>query len=90
MQFVDEKPFMRDWYGHYKRRVKLRRPQKVVVLDLGSFSFKCAAVHRRLSTVRTASTESVVAMVRSCILSCLRMSHTLLAISNLGLFLKTA
>ena len=65
MKLTDEKPFIRDWYGHYKQRVKMRQPQKVVVLDLGSFSFKCAAVHRRLSTVRTASIESVVATVRS-------------------------
>ena len=71
---TDDSPFMRDWYGHYKQRDKMRQPQKVVVLDLGSFSFKCAAVHRKRSTIKTASTESVVAMVSyTCAHQCLKL-----------------
>ncbi len=54
---------MRDWYGLYKQRVGMAQPQKVAVLDMGSFSFKCAAVHRQRSTVKTSICESVVAAV---------------------------
>ena len=55
--------FLKDWYGLYKQRVKMSEPKKVVVLDLGSYSFKCAAIHRGLCTIKTAMTESVVAVV---------------------------
>ncbi len=47
----------------YKQRVGMAQPQKVAVLDMGSFSFKCAAVHRQRSTVKTSICESVVAAV---------------------------
>ncbi len=54
-------------------------PQKVAVLDIGSFSFKCAAVHRQRSTLRTASCESVIATV-SIVLCQSAVSSTLSAI----------
>ncbi len=38
-------------------------PQKVVVIDLGSFSCKCAALHCKNCTVKTSCVESVVAEV---------------------------
>ncbi len=57
-------PFIKDWYGLYKQRVLMDSPKKVVVMDLGSFSCKCAALHRRNCTVKTSCIESVVAEVR--------------------------
>ncbi|XP_064395912.1 uncharacterized protein LOC135342948 isoform X2 [Halichondria panicea] len=63
LEIRDDRPFLRDWYGLYKQRVGMIHPQKVAVLDIGSFSFKCAAVHRQRSTLRTASCESVIATV---------------------------
>ena len=41
---------------------------KVAVIDLGSFSCKCAAIHRPNCTITTSCIESVVAMVRSSLL----------------------
>ena len=69
-QIHDDQPFLRDWYGLYKQRVAMVQPQKVVVLDMGSFSFKCAAIHRQRSTIRTASCESVIAMVSTMYVQC--------------------
>ena len=66
MQIKDERPFLRDWFGHYKQRTLMKQPQKVVVIDMGSFSFKCAALHRAKSTIRKCYIESVVAKVGAC------------------------
>ena len=38
-------------------------PAKVMVVDLGSFSCKCAVVDRVKSHIKTATIESVVALV---------------------------
>lgn len=56
-------PFIKDWYGLYKQRVKMDSPAKVMVVDLGSFSCKCAVVDRVKSRVKTVTIESVVALV---------------------------
>ena len=39
-------------------------PTKVMVVDFGSFSCKCAVINRVKSSIRTSTTESVVALVR--------------------------
>ena len=41
-------------------------PAKVMVVDLGSFSCKCAVVDRVKSHIKTATIESVVALVSWC------------------------
>ena len=56
-------PFIKDWYGLFKQRVKMDDPVKVMVVDLGSFSCKCAVVDRINSHIKTTTIESVVAMV---------------------------
>lgn len=56
-------PFLKDWYGQYKQRILTDPPKKVVVLDLGSFSCKCAAINRFSCTVKTSCIDSVVALV---------------------------
>ena len=60
--------FIKDWYGLYKQRVSMTKLVKVAVIDLGSFSCKCAAIHRPNCTITTSCIESVVAMVRSSLL----------------------
>ena len=57
-------PFVKDWYGLYKKRVGMTSPTKVMVVDFGSFSCKCAVINRVKSSIRTSTTESVVALVR--------------------------
>ena len=57
-------PFIKDWYGLFKQRVKMDSPAHVMVVDLGSFSCKCAVVDRLQSIVKTITIESVVALVR--------------------------
>lgn len=57
-------PFTKDWYGLYKQRVLMDSPLKVVVMDFGSYSSKCAAIYRKNCTVKTSCIESVVAEVR--------------------------
>ena len=59
-------PFIKDWYGLYKQRVMMDSPAKVMVVDLGSFSCKCAVVDRVKSHIKTATIESVVALVSWC------------------------
>ena len=57
-------PFIKDWYGLFKQRVKMDSPEKVMVVDFGSFSCKCAVVDRVKSYIKTVTIESVVALVR--------------------------
>ena len=59
-------PFIKDWYGLYKQRVVMDSSAKVMVVDLGSFSCKCALVDRVKSHIMTATIESVVALVSWC------------------------
>ena len=41
----------------------MESPAQVMVVDLGSFSCKCAVVDRLKSTVKTVAIESIVALV---------------------------
>ena len=56
-------PFIKDWYGLFKQRIVTESPGKIMIIDLGTFSCKCAVVKRAKSSIKTHSIESVVAMV---------------------------